>query len=395
MSWFSCMLVFLLASLPLYSVIVMGVPFSVDFVLCFNKNSQQTWPPMLNLEGFEKYQERPNVYMNGDALGDASNAQHLVHRLSGALEVNSEDEKKGSSPEFDAQKAGAVALTDEILEPFFSPIPQSLFVPLEGKTFLVREGPHYNRTKKKLPSGPSFYDLYGADLVHIPHPSGCCINHGKHIDFSKIVGEGNSGMVDGVPRVLLSVLQFANDESGGWFGKSEEKARVGVFSFLMYFKLNQTGELAIKNKLPQIELFKKYIRGMVDETRLKTIIKIKNKESLGIPFVLRKSLEQVDGKPFLSGRAKDNKSAMYLGDCYFEHVHIAQNFGYLAKKGISSFKGRLHQIKFDYGFTVEAREDDEMPENILAALTIGPGIKYGSQARTVNWPVTQSVLNNS
>lgn len=37
-----------------------------------------------------------------------------------------------------------------------------------------------------------------------------------------------------------------------------------------------------------------------------------DKEKLGLPFVLRKSMDQLDGKPFLAGKEKDNKAARLL-----------------------------------------------------------------------------------
>lgn len=47
------------------------------------------------------------------------------------------------------------------------------------------------------------------------------------------------------------------------------------------------------------------------------------------------------------------------------HPSRACRFSYLAKKGLNFLQPKFPQMVFDVGFVVEARADDEMPEQML------------------------------
>ena len=83
----------------------------------------------------------------------------------------------------------------------------------------------------------------------------------------------------------------------------------------------------------------------MDILRFKSIIKIKDKDNLGLPFVLRKSMEQLDGKPFLAGKLKDNKSARFVGDCYLEFDSLTQNYSYFARKVLNNSTTQQHKTQ--------------------------------------------------
>eukprot|EP00470_Lotharella_oceanica_P006000 CAMPEP_0170178746 /NCGR_PEP_ID=MMETSP0040_2-20121228/13688_1 /TAXON_ID=641309 /ORGANISM="Lotharella oceanica, Strain CCMP622" /LENGTH=339 /DNA_ID=CAMNT_0010422181 /DNA_START=194 /DNA_END=1211 /DNA_ORIENTATION=+ len=268
--------------------------------------------------------------------------------------------------------------------PGWSKMPPSLFANLEAKEFQVRCGPDYARNKKKAASLPAFYDFREADIFCC-QGAGACIHIAEHIDLSKYVPDKKEGWVNGAPRVIVSCLQFSvDDENGGWFGKPE-KSRTKTYGFIMFFTLNETGMKAMAENTNQANLFRRFCREEVEYTRFKTIIKIRDKEKLGLPFMLRKSMDQLDGKPFLAGKPKDGKAFRFIGDCYMEFDTLTQNYSYLARKGIGTCKGKLILLKFHYGFAVEAQKDEEMPEQVLGCIQLGPGVDYLKMAAEMNW----------
>lgn len=54
---------------------------------------------------------------------------------------------------------------------------------------------------------------------------------------------------------------------------------------------------------------------------------------------------------------------------YFDFT-LVHAWSYIAKKGLVSVIPRIHDMKIDYGFTIEAYDDDEMPECILGSACV-------------------------
>eukprot|EP00465_Bigelowiella_longifila_P004610 CAMPEP_0185255336 /NCGR_PEP_ID=MMETSP1359-20130426/4354_1 /TAXON_ID=552665 /ORGANISM="Bigelowiella longifila, Strain CCMP242" /LENGTH=437 /DNA_ID=CAMNT_0027839137 /DNA_START=241 /DNA_END=1554 /DNA_ORIENTATION=- len=437
MNWMSCGLVFLLLALPLYSVIVVGIPFSVELVLCFDDSesssplpksssaykSQSTWPPRFTMakdyhvEGRRQHQIsvassslRRKGFPELDDYDEGEEGEHAIvtsgtgkdYKQVGGMDkgADSADEHSGSQQTQyqpgSAVKGNFKTVTTDGNEPIrVTPLwtnittPASLFKPLDSKCFLLRSGPDYFKTKKKKPSPAPLYDFKGADLFYATG-SGVVMDCARNIDFSEWIPDAKDGWFEGAPRIIVSTLQFADELDSGWFGKSDGGTR--IYTMLMYFMLNKEGEAAMKRDTGAAKLLKRFVKDDLDETRFKTIIKIQDKDKLGLPFVLRKSLDQLDGKPFLAGRMKDAKASRTRGERYFEFDTFVQNYTYLARKGISTCKGKLPLIKFDYGFTIEAQREEEMPENILGCAAIGPGIEHETMAQGVNWMPQSSVL---
>eukprot|EP00472_Partenskyella_glossopodia_P007031 CAMPEP_0197521064 /NCGR_PEP_ID=MMETSP1318-20131121/6367_1 /TAXON_ID=552666 /ORGANISM="Partenskyella glossopodia, Strain RCC365" /LENGTH=409 /DNA_ID=CAMNT_0043072889 /DNA_START=159 /DNA_END=1388 /DNA_ORIENTATION=- len=400
MDAFSCVLVFLLVAVPLYSVVVAQVPFAVDVVLTFD-SSGQLWNMDKSLLSYESggddggaiahhMLEKKHAAGPGGERGgrDSPTVPSFDYkgknsRLNGSLGDGSlgggGSESKKSPHKPDQVTPGWSNDTIDI----------KLFRELEAKEFSLRIGPDYARNKKKAPSIESLYDFKGADIF-VVQGAGAAVHVAKNMDFSAWVGSDGkaSGWVDGAPRVIVSCLQFSVDnESAGWFAKdSSNKSK--TYGIAFYFLLNKRGEEAMRKDTDPARLFKRFCRSELDILRFKSIIKIKDKDNLGLPFVLRKSMEQLDGKPFLAGKLKDNKSARFVGDCYLEFDSLTQNYSYFARKAISNFKSKLCQIRFHYGFCIEGQKNDEMPEQILGCVELGPGIDYNAAAE-VNWRAFQ------
>uniref|UniRef100_A0A7S3YV23 Protein ENHANCED DISEASE RESISTANCE 2 C-terminal domain-containing protein n=1 Tax=Lotharella globosa TaxID=91324 RepID=A0A7S3YV23_9EUKA len=370
MSTMSCLLTFVLVSVPLYGIIVAGIPFSIDLVLSFDHAQQ--WPPAL----IDKQRS------TGTSRRQRAAQSALRESMPDYSPFSPKDGIDGKHD--DSAENKAEVYPPQKVVPGWSNLPASLFAKLEAQDFQVRCGPDYSRHKKKAASAPAFYDFREADIFCC-QGAGACIHIAEHVDLSKYVPDQKEGWVNGAPRVIVSCLQFSvDDDNAGWFGKPE-KSRTRTYGFLMFFTLNETGVKAMAENTPQANLFRRFCREEVEYTRFKTIIKIRDKDKLGLPFMLRKSMDQLDGKPFLAGKPKDGKAFRFIGDCYMEFDTLTQNYSYLARKGIGTCKGKLILLKFHYGFAVEAQKDEEMPEQILGCLQLGPGIDYLKMAAETNW----------
>ncbi len=55
---------------------------------------------------------------------------------------------------------------------------------------------------------------------------------------------------------------------------------------------------------------------------------------------------------------------------YFFFVFSVHKWAYVPKKGIVSLVPQVMKMTIDLGFAIEAREEGEMPENILASITL-------------------------
>lgn len=94
----------------------------------------------------------------------------------------------------------------------------------------------------------------------------------RHMDLSKLVSDRKNdgsecrlnvrrcddsftGFVNGAPRIIISSLQFSDEDSGGWFGKSDA-SNTKIFSLVLYFVMNKDGESAMREDIPPARLFK-------------------------------------------------------------------------------------------------------------------------------------------
>ena len=92
--------------------------------------------------------------------------------------------------------------------------------------------------------------------------------------------------------------------------------------------------------------------------RLKLLPKVDNMKSLGLGWV-----EKYNGKPALLTKS----GSLYRGDDYVEVDVNTMRFAYLTKKGINYVLNRVKDMEIHAAFTLEGRENDELPEQTLLA----------------------------
>lgn len=92
-----------------------------------------------------------------------------------------------------------------------------------------------------------------------------------------------------------------------------------------------------------------------------------NPEEIDVGSVVRKLVIDYDMKPLLTRPQHffftDNKT-------YFEVDIDVNQFGYVPRKAFGTLREKMHQMVIDLGFTVEAREEEELPECMLTVLHI-------------------------
>lgn len=361
MSWKSCLLTLTLTAIPLYSIVVEGVPFNVDVILSFGSQPQNII----------------NEYLDEDEAGRHTGklVQKRPRKASSEIKTGMADSKSKKIVASDKVKPGfSTGRLDEA----------KLIRPLDASVFNVRKGPDYSRNKKKAPSGPGFYELVNYDFISITG-SGVILDIGHRIDLSKYVPEGKEGWVHGAPRVLIHTLQIGEDDSSSaWFGNGKEKKEAKTYCLIMYFTLSSAGKEALENNTRPAQLLRRFANEKVDVNRFKSICKIMGREKLGLNFFLKKTLDQLDGKPYLPA----NKCSRSRGACYLEFNTFTQSFIYLARKAISNFKGIVPSLQIRYGVVVQGEDDNEMPEQIMASVEVGPGVDYTTMSLPVDWPLS-------
>jgi len=95
--------------------------------------------------------------------------------------------------------------------------------------------------------------------------------------------------------------------------------------------------------------------------RMKLLPRVDNMKSLGLGWV-----SSYNGKPALITKS----GSIYKGDDYMEICMNTMRFAYLTKKGVHSLLGRIPDFQLHAAITIEGREDEELPEQVVAAVRI-------------------------
>ncbi|CAM9441669.1 unnamed protein product [Phaeothamnion confervicola] len=108
-----------------------------------------------------------------------------------------------------------------------------------------------------------------------------------------------------------------------------------------------------------------------------------NEEALGLPGFCRK----FNGKPIL---VYGKESTTHRGPGYVEIDVCAHNFSYVGRKGLWSVQHKWPEAVVKLGFCIEGRNDDELPERILACAVLKgldihrvPSLRLGPDGKTL------------
>eukprot|EP00040_Diaphanoeca_grandis_P018766 m.98755 g.98755 ORF g.98755 m.98755 type:complete len:315 (-) comp27093_c0_seq1:52-996(-) len=226
----------------------------------------------------------------------------------------------------------------------------------DGELFDLRIGPNYKKHGKKAPSADPFYDMVSMDYMKC---STVYPEMGPLIDIPEPKFKSTR---EGVPSTLILQLIFPNCSPKAFGAPDAGPCISALFTFQLKeatVKMMENWDTAPKalklleeftNRAPNDPKFK---------GRFKMMGKILNWEEMSMPSMLK----SYNGKPILitaSGSVTHNKKRDYLEEC----ANVFK-WSFMARKSLDGFRNKAKAMRFLLCCTIQATEDEEMPENAL------------------------------
>ena len=267
-----------------------------------------------------------------------------------------------------------------------------------GEGLLVRSH-GYLTTKKKIPSPGELYECIQCDIFEAPTRYPDVATRVKLPTVTFDDGTNKGPKTWRAPDMFVITVALPTDPPK--FGRSSSDG--GGYTITMYMAMKQEtrdilwrvtaegydpskedyGSDIQKNKVNAVRLLEEWVRrAPADQTwfsRFKCIPNAHNLREIGMPSYISK----YNGKPFLIKRP---------GVTGFIHQHPELSvfefdislhpFPYLARQGICFLKESFFKkVLVSFGFVIEGRSDDELPECIIGCLQLCyPDPAHGIQA---------------
>jgi len=231
-----------------------------------------------------------------------------------------------------------------------------------GKTFNVRIGPDYEVHGKKAPSLDTFYKVFAVDIYS---------SEKKISNIARFYSIPRRPTVPGefdIPPVLV-INVMTPEYAPSWFSPLIDGPG---FSFIIFAELKEWVRETLKEgKLSSsLELYQEFVRGGKDSKYsdcFKVIARICNNKEASKHYggIAKNLVDNYNGKPFL---ARTSTQFYYTPKHYFAidlDIHV---FGKIARRGLYSIKDFFGNLVIDCGFVIEGRSNNELPEQLVAAL---------------------------
>jgi len=235
---------------------------------------------------------------------------------------------------------------------------------INSNMFKLRAGPSYSRNKEKRRSGPALFDLYASDMVRSSSMLNNVADDFQIPDNIDGVTKIDTGNVH-VPSLIVLNFNIPTEEPSV-FGKAEDGETCVLILYLVIAK-HTINQLKDMNKAsPAVKLLVEWCKKSENDfsmrSRMKAMCLIDDVENSSLPgFISR-----FNGKPVLITKS----STFTRFPNYIELQVNIHKWAYMPKKGLFSLQPKFPSLAFNVGFTIEGREDDELPEVLLGGVRI-------------------------
>jgi len=234
----------------------------------------------------------------------------------------------------------------------------------DGTSFSLRIGPDYKKHGKKEPSLTHIYTPLSIDVFK---RDSIAFHVSSRLSLPPPPDGYETPNASGLPRRLVINVVIPR-EAPPLMGGGTDGA---CYQIVVVFGATAEALAAWRASGSEaVQLFQRFVAnapegvtpssGDVDvKERLKLLPRIDNIASLGIPGWIA----GYNGKPALITKS----GSLYRGDDYLEASVNTFRFAFLTKKGINYLLPRLSDFHLHAAFTLEGRDNNELPERTLCA----------------------------
>ncbi len=219
----------------------------------------------------------------------------------------------------------------------------------------------YKKHKKKAPSAPHVYELAAADVFRRTK----ILHHvTSHVNLPPL-DDADEANDTGLPRsFVLNVAIPAGAPS--LMGNPDGDC----YQLVLYFRATAAALREwVATGSAGVRLFRRFVSEAAHSAdikeRFKLLVKMENLKQLG---KLGSQLEGYNGKPALITKS----GSLFQGADYLEMGMNTFRFAFITRKGMNYFIPKLPELRIHAAVTIEGRDNDELPEQCLAAGRIFP-----------------------
>ncbi|KAL1498878.1 hypothetical protein AB1Y20_013402 [Prymnesium parvum] len=226
-----------------------------------------------------------------------------------------------------------------------------------ASAFHVRQ-PDYRRSSHKAPSAPMLYEVFAVDAFSTPRK----LPH---------IGRAVALPPPAAPPAALPPYLIVH-----WMIPNYSRRLFGArtvdgpgWSLVWYCRLSAAAAAAceLPSPPPAVALLRRFIHPThgvrLRGERLKCIIGLADLDEPGFSMMTRQLVGRYNYKPFLS---KTASTTYVVPGSYFEIDIDTHTWGNAAVNGLYTVKAKMSAMLLRAGLTIQAEEDDELPEQMLA-----------------------------